>query len=237
MFYRYSRDKNHELHIKQIINPYTTLLLSSSSIKNIRLLILICSWLNRILNPFQITHTEIGYVLLYVFESSSRLNYSVTQLSNKMYKANFDWDMLNKERTGSINNNYVRNKNIKLLFDKKNEEIKINNLTTKEFFEKDNELCNKHINNVFNGSIANLPNNDSHITHQSCTIKLNKSRNIYNLVQSSKCDLKVRWCSVNDKIKLEKVSTYWHHLISNLNNNLLDIDLSSDAIKLSTITL
>ena len=43
MFYRYSRDKSHELHIKQIINPYTTLLLSSSSIKNIRLLILICS--------------------------------------------------------------------------------------------------------------------------------------------------------------------------------------------------
>ena len=66
-----------------------------------------------------------------VFGYSNSINNSVTHLSNKHHKPNEDGDILCKQRTEGINKYFVLNKNIKLSFEKKNEEIKNYNLTTK----------------------------------------------------------------------------------------------------------
>ena len=52
----------------------------------------------------------------------------------KKHKPNDNGDMFVKQGIETINNNYVRNKNTKSPFVKRNEEVKNINYTTKELF-------------------------------------------------------------------------------------------------------
>ena len=106
-----------ELSTKQIVNPYITPLLSTSSINKY-------SPLNLNKELIQPRSPYKKYIYSSVFKISNSINNSVTQFSNKYYKPNEECDMLGKQRTGGINKYYLLNKNIKLPLEKKNEEIK-----------------------------------------------------------------------------------------------------------------
>lgn len=76
-------------------------------------------------------------------------------------RPNHNGDMSIKQRNETINNHYVRNRNTKSPFEKKNEEIKNIILTTKQLFLKDK---NKNVKNVSNDSVTKIPNNVRYIT-------------------------------------------------------------------------
>jgi len=160
-----------ELPTKQIVNPYATPLLSSSSIKKI------CTPLNlnkefiqRSTQSFPKPFVKNPYkkrIYSGVIKCSNSINNSVNQLSkkhhkpnkdgdmlckqrtegcvnqlsNKHHKPNKDGDMLCKQRTEGINNFFVLNKKIKLPFENKNEEIKNYELTTKELYQMNKNLA------------------------------------------------------------------------------------------------
>ena len=177
-----------------------------------------------------------------VFECFNSINNSVTQLSNKHHKPNEDGDILGKQRTEGFNKYFVLNKNIKLPFEKKNEEKNNYNLTTKELYQMNKnlvteKLCDKNIKmctkHVSNGFVSKLPKNDSHFPNQSYTLKLNNTRKSYNLIPSCKGNFKVKICPVNNKLTLEK-SNKSKAIVATVTATL-DIELLSEAI-VATVT-
>ena len=102
-----------------------------------------------------------------------------------------------KQKNATKNNIFFSNKNITLPFEKRNEELKNINFTTKYLF-----LIGKNniLNKVPNDYLANIPNNEYHISDKTYTLVENRRKQLLHVVPSVKGNFKLQKNSVNNRI-------------------------------------